>query len=275
MQAATHSCSSGSKALYATSASPSLRTTPACWRLTSSRIALRSASLPSSATMRYWPVVRWRLNGCLSTRPLSTVLSATPRPTGSSDSCMTTLAAPNSAEPAITPRDSRSISAGSTAARGALSSPTAIRAVPPQAGRDAAREHCLDQRADAGRLGVEVDRVVELRPAAGRREAHDALVVLEDAAARDAVADELVGHDLDVGLHEPGQRADLELTRRAGAVARPVGAIAEARDLRAEQRLEVLLLAQVGEQLVDGLREVLGHVHALHARHPFTHAQPA
>src|SRR4051794_11772534 len=67
--------------------------------------------------MRELPVVRWRLNGCLSTRPESTVLSATPRPTWSTASCMITLAAPNSADAAIASRARRSIS-------GALASTT-------------------------------------------------------------------------------------------------------------------------------------------------------
>src|SRR4051794_39625502 len=67
--------------------------------------------------MRELPVVRWRLNGWRSTRPESTVLSATPRPTGRTASCMTTLAAPNSADAAIASRARRSIS-------GALASTT-------------------------------------------------------------------------------------------------------------------------------------------------------
>src|SRR3954471_15366860 len=123
MHAATQSWSLGSNALYGTSASPSLRTTWLCWRLTSSRMVRRSASVPSSATMRYWPVVRWRLYGCLSTRPESTVLSATPRPTGTSASCMITLAAPKSADAAIASRARRSISGASASmtARGLVS----------------------------------------------------------------------------------------------------------------------------------------------------------
>src|SRR4051812_24770268 len=56
-------------------------------------------------------VVRSRLIGCLSTRPLSTGLSATPRPTGSNASCKITLAFPR-ASGTTASREARSASGG-------------------------------------------------------------------------------------------------------------------------------------------------------------------
>ena len=106
-------------------------------------------------------------------------------------------------------------------------------------------------------LAVEGDRVLQPRALALAREAHDALVVLEHAALRDPVADQLVRDDLGVRLDEARARPDLQLARGADAVARPVVAVGEALHLRAEQRLEVLLLGEVVEDLLDGLREVL------------------
>ncbi|SKU10799.1 Uncharacterised protein [Mycobacteroides abscessus subsp. abscessus] len=76
--------------------SPGCECTCACARLVAFRNAAFCSGVPSVATARNVKVVRARLMGCRSARPLSTLLSTTPYPTPGRASCMMMLAGPPS-----------------------------------------------------------------------------------------------------------------------------------------------------------------------------------